>query len=161
MTRNCRVHCILMFIHFIKETRGSKGLWPGRSPEENVKAQSGAIYRGLLMLSTKYWQRTSRFMMLYITYESSGPLIVVSGKKIFENCILKTYCLTPSPTYETNWNNLNNFGRGPPRDNSCEVWSKSNERFQRRRCLSKKVFARHTTGDDGQRPVTIAHPEHF
>ena len=86
--------------------------------------------------------------------------LVVSDKKIFENCILKTYFLTLWPTYATNWNNLNNFGRGPPRDHSCEVWSKSNERFQRRRCLSTKVYARCTT-DDGQRPITIAHPEHF
>ena len=51
--------------------------------------------------------------------------LVVSDKKIFENCILKTYFLTPWPTYATNWNNLNNFDRGPPRDHSCEVWSKS------------------------------------
>jgi len=27
----------------------------GRSPEEKVKGHSGAIYRGSLMLSTKYW----------------------------------------------------------------------------------------------------------
>jgi len=27
----------------------------GRSPEEKVKSHSGAIYRGSLMLSTKYW----------------------------------------------------------------------------------------------------------
>jgi len=27
----------------------------GRSPEENVKGHSGAIYRGPLMWSTKYW----------------------------------------------------------------------------------------------------------
>jgi len=27
----------------------------GRSPEENVKAQGEAIYRGPLMLFTKYW----------------------------------------------------------------------------------------------------------
>jgi len=64
--------------------------------------------------------------------------LVVSDKKIFENCILKPYCFTPWPTYATNWNGLNNFGRGPHRDHSCEVWSKSNERFQRRRCLSKQ-----------------------
>ena len=32
----------------------------GRSPEEKVKGHSGAIYRGTLMLSTKYWQKTSR-----------------------------------------------------------------------------------------------------
>ena len=87
--------------------------------------------------------------------------LVVSDKKIFENCILKTYFLTLSPTYATNQNHLNNFGRGPPSEHSCEVWSKSNEWFQRRRCLSKKVYARRMTTHDGQRPVTIAHPEHF
>ena len=27
----------------------------GRSPEEKVKGHSGAIYRGPLILSTKYW----------------------------------------------------------------------------------------------------------
>ena len=95
--------------------------------------------------------------------------LVVSDKKIFENCILKTYFLTPWPTYATKQHHLNNFGRGPPRDHSYEVWSKSNEWLQRRRCLSKKVYGRRTTDDgrwrtmtdDGQRPVTIAHPEHF
>jgi len=87
--------------------------------------------------------------------------LVVSDKKIFENCILKTYFLTPWPSYITNQNHLNNFGRGPPRDHSCEVWSKSNEWFQRRRFLSKKVYARRTTTDKGQSPVTIADHEHF
>jgi len=72
---------------------------------------------------------------------------LVVSDKIFESCILK--------------NHLNNFGRGLPRDHSCKVWSKSNEWFQRRRCLSKKVYGRRTSTDDGQRPVTIAHPEHF
>jgi len=36
--------------------------------------------------------------------------IVVSDKIICENCILKTYFLTPWPTYATNKNNSNNFG---------------------------------------------------
>jgi len=36
--------------------------------------------------------------------------LVVSNKKIFKNCILKTYFLTHGPTYATNWNGLNNFG---------------------------------------------------
>ena len=90
--------------------------------------------------------------------------LVVSDKKIFENCILKTYFLTSWPTYATNWNGMNNFGRGPPRDRFYEVCLKSNERFQRRKCLRKKLTtddARRTTTHDGQRPVTIAHPEHF
>ena len=33
----------------------------GRSPEEKVKRHSGTIYRGLLMLYTKY-QGSSRFL---------------------------------------------------------------------------------------------------
>jgi len=42
--------------------------------------------------------------------------LLVSDKKIFENCILKTKFLTLLPTYATNQNHLNNFGRGPPRE---------------------------------------------
>ena len=38
--------------------------------------------------------------------------LVVSDKKIIENCILKTYFLTLWPTYATNWNGLNNFDKG-------------------------------------------------
>jgi len=82
--------------------------------------------------------------------------LVVSDKKIFENCILKTYFLTPWPTYATNWNGLNNLDRGPPRDHSCEVWSKSNERFQRRCCLKKLLTHARTdarTPDDGHRTL--------
>jgi len=96
-------------------------------------------------------------MILYTKYECSAPC----------SNILKTYFWTLWPTYATKWNSLNNFDRGPPRYHSCDVWSKSNEWFQRRRCFSKKVYARRTThdarrtADDGQRPVTIAHHEHF
>jgi len=77
--------------------------------------------------------------------------LVVSDKKIFENCILKTYFLTLWPTYATNWNGLNNFDRGPPRDHSCEVWSKSNKRFQRRCCLKK--FLTDARTDEGCRTL--------
>jgi len=36
-----------------KNKRAQRAL--GRSPEEKVKGQGKAIYRGPLMLSTKYW----------------------------------------------------------------------------------------------------------
>ena len=86
--------------------------------------------------------------------------LVVSDKKIFENCILKTYLLTPWPTYVTNWSGLNNFDRGPPRDHSCEVWSKSNKRFQRRCCLKKLLMHGRTQGrttDAGHWRITKVH----
>jgi len=40
-------------VGFIRNKRAQRAL--GRSPEEKVKGHSGAIYRGSLMLSTKYW----------------------------------------------------------------------------------------------------------
>jgi len=88
--------------------------------------------------------------------------LVVSDKKIFENCILKTYFLTLWPNYATNWNGLNNFDRGPPRDHSCEVWSKSNKQFQRRCCLKKlltdgRTHGRRTPDIEGSQKLT----EHF
>jgi len=83
--------------------------------------------------------------------------LVVSDKKIFENCILKPYFLTLWPTYATNWNGLNNFDRGPHRNHSCEVWSKSNKWFQRRCCLKKLLTDARMDArtDDGQRTPDI------
>jgi len=54
-------------------------------------------------------------MMLYTKYEG----FVVSDKKIFENCILKTYFLPCDQLMQPIMNHLNNFGRGPTRDHSC------------------------------------------
>jgi len=45
---------ISYFVHWrIQNKRAQRAL--GRSPEEKVKGQGEAIYRGPLMLSTKYW----------------------------------------------------------------------------------------------------------
>jgi len=92
-------------------------------------------------------------MTLNTKYESSGPCSF--RQFFFENCILKTYFLTQWPTYATNWNGLNNFDRGPPRDHYCEVWLKSNKRFQRRCCLKKLLTHGRTHGrtDDGRRTL--------
>jgi len=53
---------------------------------------------------------------------------------------------------------------GPPRDQFCEVWSKSSMCFQRRCCLKKLLTDARTdaqTMDDGQWAITKAHLEHF
>ena len=48
------------------------------------------------------------------------------------------------------WNHLNNFERGPTKDHSCEVLSKSNQWF-RRTCLLKKLFT--DAGKDAPRTM--------
>jgi len=60
---------------------------------------------------------------------------VVSDKKIIEIFILKTYFLTPWPTYATNKNQLKNVGKGPPSDNLCRVWLNSHYQFMIRSLL--------------------------
>ena len=82
--------------------------------------------------------------------------LVVSDEKTFENCILKNLFFDPRPTYATNWNGLNNSGREPSRDHSCEDWSKSNEWFQRS-CIKKLLtdaWMYAQTMDDGQWAIT-------
>jgi len=65
--------------------------------------------------------------------------------------------MTLLPTYATNWNCLNRFGRGLPRDHSSEVKSKSNQQFQRWRCLSKKVDGRRMTDKGRSQNVSLKH----
>lgn len=65
---------------------------------------------------------------------------VLSDKKIVKRFILKTYLLTPWPTYATNWNSLNNFDRGPSRNYSCLVLSNSHSWFKRRCRLKFSLY---------------------
>jgi len=85
---------------------GPKAL--GRSPEKKVKGHSGAIYRGPLMLSTKYWYRTSRWCYVYIKYESAGPWSFIQEdfwKLHFENLIFDpvTYSCNQSKPFKQFW----------------------------------------------------------
>jgi len=85
--------------------------------------------------------------------------LVVSDKKIFENCILKTYFwphdLHMQPII-TIWTTLvgDHLGIIPAKFGQNAISGFRGE------CLSKKVYARQRT-DDGKRLVTIAHSEHF
>ena len=49
-------------------------------------------------------------------------------------------------------NHLNNIERGPTKDHSCEVWSKSNQWFRRRCCL--KIVNGRTDGRRRRRTVS-------
>ena len=52
-------------------------------------------------------------------------------------------------------NSVNNFERGPPKEHSCQVWSKLAQVFGRRRCLKKLLTTYH-----GHRTTLKAPPEH-
>ena len=52
---SCYLYNRLHILQFAKYTNKRAQRALGRSPEEKVTGHSGAIYRGPLMLSTKYW----------------------------------------------------------------------------------------------------------
>ena len=97
-------------------------------------------------------------MMLYTKYKSSGPCSF--GQEEFWNTISKTNF--DPVTYLCNqleW--FNNFGRGPPKDHSCEGWSKSKEWFREKKFFEWKKLTNARSTDDEQRPVAIAQSDHF
>ena len=97
--------------------------------------------------------------MLYTKYESSRPCSFRQEdfwKFHFKNLFIDpvTYLCNQLEWFEQLW-----YGT----TQGSFLWSlvKIQWVVSERRCLGKKVYARRTTTDDGQRPVTIAHPEHF
>jgi len=105
--------------------------------------------------------------MLYTKYKTSG-FCSFRGEDFWKLPFVNLF-FVPWPTYAINQNHLNNFGRRPPRDQSCEVWFNYHKRsredavwtfpyiiqckivtpgagliltpgYQRRRCLGKKHF---------------------
>jgi len=122
------VNCLITF----SKTRGPRGPWVAHL-RKKVKGNGGANYR------EPQGHNLNKFWWCYIPNMKALGL-VISDKKIFESFISKTYLLTQWPTYATNWNGLNDFDRGPPRDHSCEVWSSSHKRFKRRCRLKFSLY---------------------
>jgi len=96
--------------------------------------------------------------------------LVVSDKKIFENCILKTYFwprdLHMQPI-KTIWTTLvgDHPGAIPVKFGQNQMSGFRGEDVKVKKfthdAWRTPHAARLTTDDDGQRPVTIAHHEHF
>ena len=84
-------------------------------------------------------QRTTNVVhqILAEKYESSGPC---SFRQDFWKLHFENLFLNPWPTYATNQNHFNNFGRGLPRDHSCWVCSNSHKRFKIRSHLKFSLY---------------------
>jgi len=75
--------------------------------------------------------------MLYTKYERSGPCCL--GQNVFWKLHFENLFLDPVIYSCNQLGRFEQLDREPPRDHSCEVWSKSKKRFQRR-CCSKKLL---------------------
>jgi len=117
-------------------TRGPRGPWVAHLRKRSKVTVDSIIenLRGIIWTTLV----EDLLMMLYIKYESTGPCSF--RQEDFWKFHFKTYLLTQWPTYTTNWNGLNNFDRGSPRDHSCEVWSNSYKQFKRSCCLKFSLY---------------------
>ena len=63
-------------------------------------------------------------------------------RTFFKNYLKISISLPWQPEFLMESNSIKNFWRGPPKEHSCQVWSKLAQRFGRRRC-SKKLLTTH------------------
>ena len=64
------------------------------------------------------------------------------SRRFLKNCLKNSISLPWQQEFLMESNSVNNFWRGPPKEHSCQVWSKLAQRFGRRRCL-KKLLTTH------------------
>ena len=76
-------------------------------------------------------------------------------RRFFKNYVKISISLPWQPEFLMGSNSVNNFWRGPPKEHSCQIWSKLAQGFGRRRCLKKLL-----TTDDGHLTTLKAPLEH-
>ena len=76
-------------------------------------------------------------------------------RRFLKNCLKNSISLPWQPQFLMESNSVDNFRRGPPKEHSCQVWSKLSLRFGRRRCLKKLLMT-----DDGHLTTLKAPLEH-
>ena len=79
---------------------------------------------------------------------------------MFEICMVLALWGPPPGPHGDHTYDLNNFESSTPKDDSCQVWLKSNHAFSRRRWKCKSLRTTHDgrrTADDGRKRMAIAH----
>ena len=77
-------------------------------------------------------------------------------RRFFKNYLKISILLPWQPEFLMESNSVNNFWRGPPKEHSCQAWSKLAQWFGRRSCLKKLL-----TTDDGHLTTLKAPVEHI
>ena len=93
--------------------------------------------------ANNFWKGSPKEHSCEIILKSDQPFL---RRRFFKNYLKNSISLPWHPEFLMESNSLNNFWRGPPKEHSCQVWSKLAQRFGRRRCLKKLL-----TTQDGRR----------
>ena len=130
--------------------------WYLQKEDETVTFYKG-LHRGLLGPPWELpWTTLSsdlHLISVIYTLHNLTILLLDLEKKMFEICmVLKPFGALPlGPHERATHTHLNNFESPTPKDDSCQVWLKSNHAFSRRRWKCKKFT------DDGRKRTAIDH----
>ena len=81
-----------------------------------------------------FWKGSPKEHFCEIVLKSDQPF---PRRRFLQNCLKHSISLLWQPEFLTESSSVNTFWRGPPKEHSCQVWSKLAQRFGRRRCLKK------------------------
>ena len=98
--------------------------------------------------ANNFWRGSSKVHSCEIISKSDQRF---QGRRFLKNCLknLKNSISLPwQPEFLMESNSVKKFWREPPKEHSCQVWSKLAQQFGRRRCLKKLL----TTHDARQTP---------
>ena len=89
--------------------------------------------------ANKFWKGSPKEHSCEIILKSYQLFL---RRRFFKNYLKISILLPWQPEFLMESNSVNSFWRGPPKEHSCQVWSKLAWRFGRRRCL-KKLLTTH------------------
>ena len=101
--------------------------------------------------ANNFWKGSPKEHSIEIILKSDQQFL----RRFFKNYLKNSISLPWQPEFLMESNSVNNFWRGPPKEHSCQVWSKLARQFGRR-CLKKLL-----TTDDGHLTTLKAPLEHF
>ena len=84
--------------------------------------------------ANNFWKGSCKEHFCEITLKSDQRF---QRRRFSKNCFKNSISLPWQPEFLMESNSVNKFQRGPPKEHSCQVWSKLAKRFGRRRCLKK------------------------
>ena len=87
--------------------------------------------------ANSFWKGSPKEHSCEIILKSDQPFL---RRRFFKNYSKNSISLPWQPEFLLESNSVNNFWRGPPKEHSCQVWSKLAQRFGRRRCLKKLLM---------------------
>ena len=126
-------------------------IWPAVSEKKIFLRISSCTYSARSPYSPKpclwtdqnfannFWKGSPKEHSCEIILKSDQPFL---RRRFFKNYLKNSFSLPWQPEFLKESNSVKSFWKGPPKEHSCQVWSKLAKWFGSRRCLKKLMTTR-------------------